>query len=199
MIAGQMQLGGGEALGFDRALSQFHTPQPLADRMAAWAGVSRNMRVLEPCAGGGNIARACMKLGAQVTAVEIDKRWADKMVADPSLAGAEIAYGDFLRCKPGDLGPPHDLVVMNSPFEKQADALFIAHAITFAPRVVALDPVGVLFGKKKNELVWSRRSLTGLVIITRRPKFLGSGGSFDCALVEVDRAPGLPCRRVERW
>jgi len=181
-----------------RAMSQFHTPEDLAERMAAWAGVAATTRVLEPSAGSGVLARAAFRFMARVVAVELDQRWVDVMLADETMAGVDVSCHDFMALHPEQTGP-FDLALMNPPYEHQNDARHIAHALRFAPRAVAVCPASVLFGKLKNKLLWGRHSLTGLVHLTRRPKFVGSGGKFDCVVVEVSREAGLPCTRVERW
>ena len=197
MTAVQLVLGG-FAPPLDPGLSQWHCPVGLANRIAQWAGVKPGDRVLEPCAGGGNLARPCVAAGAKVTAVEIDPAWADVLRNDPTLDGTVVHTADFMTLRPEDLGTC-DLAVMNSPFEGGADAIWLERVLEFVPRVVAVGPSRILFGQEKHERVWSKHSLIGLANMIRRPVFFGSGGKFDVVVVDVERGLGKSLRRLEWW
>lgn len=179
-------------------LSQWHTPQPVADRMAAWCA-RPGMRLLEPCAGGGNLVRAAISQGVFVTAVEIDPAWSELLRADPAFSNVEVLTADFLRMESWRLGQ-FDLVLMNSPYEDGQDALWIERALEFAPRVVALVPSRVLYGVSKHERLWSKHGLARLANLVRRPVFAGGGGKFDLCVVDVRRdEANRQTTEVEWW
>lgn len=180
-------------------LSQWHTPQPLADRMAEWCELEPGNAVLEPCAGGGNIVRACTRQGVTITAVEIDPEWC-AVLGDQRGRGETVICADFLAMAlPTYDTEKFDIVVMNSPYEKGADATWIAHAIMFAPRVVALVPSRILYGAKKHRQLWSRYRLARVAHLVRRPIFKGTGGKFDLCVVDVRREPPRKTVEVEWW
>ena len=180
------------------ALSQWHTPQNLADRMAAWC-VRPGLRVLEPCAGGGALVRAALACGGHVSAVEIDPAWAQTLRAE--YADVDIQTADFFKLVPPLYDQPdaHALVLMNSPYEDGQDALWIERALEFAPQVVALVPSRILYGVSKYERIWSKHTLARLANLVRRPVFAGSGGKFDLCVVDVKRGLCFGETRVEWW
>lgn len=188
-------------------LSQWHSPTGLAAQIVKWAGVTRGMRVLEPCAGGGNLVRPCLAAGAVVTAVEIDPVWAEAMRSDPTLAGLNVLVCDFLSMRLADFGGvAFDIVIMNPPFEDGRDAIFLEHALEFAPRVVCIGPSRIMYGKEKHARVWSKHGLQGLVNRIERPSF-GLSGRYteshpktDFCIVDVLRGqPGCQPRPTEWW
>ena len=183
-------------------LSQWHTPVDLANRIAAWAGLRRGTRVLEPCAGGGNLVRACVAHGADVTAVELDPAWATVLAKDPTLHPAGrlrtlVINDDFMTLTTDELGQ-FDVAVMTPPFEDGQDAAWLEHVLKFAPRVVMVGPSRLLFGQDKYARVWSKNRLTGLACMVSRPVFFGDGGKFDVVVAEVRRDIGHRGQRLER-
>lgn len=108
----------------------FFTPPGLAARVAALASVQDKI-VLEPSAGHGALADACLTSGAtRVECVELNPESCSKL--------REKEYptweGDFLALPP----KPYQRIVMNPPFTKNQDVKHVAHAVKF------LAPGGVL-------------------------------------------------------
>jgi hypothetical protein len=115
------------------------------------------LRILEPSAGTGNLARRCVR-----SADEMDgwNEWArerhaneyrfdnlvDCVEIQPELAAGLEAEGtynrvicaDFLSLRPQNF-EPYDLVVMNPPFDRERDIDHVTHAFEF------LKPGGSLF------------------------------------------------------
>ena len=91
------------------------------------------LTVLEPSAGGGNLARPMAEQGAVVDCVEIQPHLAAQLEA----AGLyrSVRQGDFLARTPGTL---YDRVVMNPPFDLERDIDHVMHALSF------LKPDGLL-------------------------------------------------------
>lgn len=116
-------------------LGQFDTPEALADEMAQRAGITPRMSMLEPSAGVGNIVLAAERVGANVTAYELDQKRMRTAMERCALVGG-IRQADFLTVMPE---PKFDIVLMNPPFLRQADIDHIRHASAF------LKPGGRLF------------------------------------------------------
>ena len=144
--------------------------------------------------------RAAVECGARsVTCCEIDPRFAIK------LDGCRL--GSFLDARPSDFGPV-DAVLMNPPYEDGVDGAFLAHALLFAPRVVALMRLNALVGLGRYESVWSSARITRLAFCVRRPMFESElatdGAKSDFVAIEYardahdDPADG-PSQSVEHW
>ncbi len=119
----------------------FPTPVSVAADLVRWIGVGSDSNVLEPSAGDGRIVREILKLGACVTAVELD-------VARHALLGRiSLEPGAFPRFT---LAPAGDFdafenpylfthVAMNPPFLKGA-----VHLNHVERAFSMLEPGGVL-------------------------------------------------------
>jgi predicted RNA methylase len=131
----------------------FETPPDLAERVASAAGLWRDpraqsapLRVLEPSAGRGALARA-VKAGApdaSICCVEIQPGHVDHL---RGLGLGPVWAGDFLSLSPDGLGK-FDRIVMNPPFDGQRDVDHVSHALRFlAPggRLVAIMSAGAEF------------------------------------------------------
>ncbi len=103
----------------------FYTPEPVAKRVAQLA-ILKNARVLEPSAGHGALAHACLKAGAHaVDCIEKDAAACQHLRA----AGFTVLHeGDFLSTSPDDPRQRYNVVVMNPPFTRGSDAKHVWHA-----------------------------------------------------------------------
>ena len=178
-------------------LSQWFTPPLLARKVAEWARLD-GLDVLEPSAGGGALVRAAVECGARsVQTCEIDPRHA------AAIAGCRL--GSFLDARPSDFAPV-DLALMNPPYEDGVDGDFLAHALEFAPRVVALIRLNALVGLGRYESVWRSSRITRIAFCVRRPPFesdLATGGAkSDFVVVEYAREDSrysLCEQTIEHW
>ena len=201
------------------ALSQWFTPQPLADRIARWAAQAVPLgQVLEPSAGSGVFVRAANAAGASsVTAVEIDPRYAEPLRSQHSpyrfslrdVPQCEVCCGDYLAMlAPAEI---YDTALMNPPYEGGLDGKFLAKAMDESRRVVALLRLDALGGKDRHERVWSQigallgvlagngYGLAGLVVLVKRPDFGGEHGAMgDYCVVDLRRG-WTGDTRVEWW
>ena len=89
------------------------------------------MRVLEPSAGLGAIARPVAARGASVDCIELDGQLAGRL----RQAGFTVQAADFLEVPPR---AEYDRVMMNPPFASRADVKHVMHALGF------LKPGGLL-------------------------------------------------------
>lgn len=135
-----------------KSLSQWMTQDELAAKIVAWASVSGY--VLEPSCGTGAFVRACV--GSTVTSLDIDTRF------------AATAHRDYLQTS---FSRQFDWVVMNPPYEKSLDMLFLEKAAADARNVVALVRLNALAGAKRYERVWKHVNIAGVVVLSSRPSF----------------------------
>jgi len=131
----------------------FPTPSKLVTRLIELAEIGKAMKVLEPSAGTGNIAKELIKM-ADVDCVELREEYADKI-----RGICKVQVTDFLTVEPN---PIYDRVVMNPPFGKQADIKHVTHALKFLKkggRLVSIMASGVTF--RQNKLTETFNDLLG--------------------------------------
>jgi len=127
-----------EALRAEIALSTipgyFPTPAPVVSIMLDRARLRPGLTILEPSAGSGNIVDAVRaKLPtAEVYCFELNRRLSELL----KLKGYHVDGDDFLL--DGQIARIFDRVVMNPPFEKQADIDHVRKAFS------VLKPHGIL-------------------------------------------------------
>lgn len=127
----------------------FPTPAPVVERLIELADIAPGMTALEPSAGTGNIVAGLHAAGAVVDAIEL----LDKNIAALKTQGLAtlIGTGDFLETP---VQPLYDRVVMNPPFERQADIKHVAHALRF------LKPDGLLVSVMSASVTFRDNKLT---------------------------------------
>lgn len=117
----------------------FPTPPTVVEQMIELADLESGMRILEPSAGRGAIARPLAALGHPVDCVELLEENAAAIKEDGFAAS--LTVGDFLETVPD---PSYPRVLMNPPFAKQVDIRHVTHAHRF------LAPSGVLVSVMSN-------------------------------------------------
>jgi predicted RNA methylase len=126
-------LGTGIAVDEKKRDQAFFTPRALADQVAARADVAGE-HVLEPSAGNGALADACMRAGAlSVSCFEINTQHMDTLRAKEY----EVIWDDFLKFSPHK-DALYSRIVMNPPFTKNQDIKHVLHALKW------LAPGGIL-------------------------------------------------------
>ncbi|HEY8066607.1 MAG TPA: DUF4942 domain-containing protein [Methylosinus sp.] len=143
------------------------------------------LRILEPSAGTGNLARRCVHSAAVMAEWSnrgrnyVDEYRFDNLVdcveIQPELAAGLEAEGiynrviraDFLSLRPNAF-EPYDLVVMNPPFDRERDLDHVTHALGF------LKPGGQLFAiiSAGTEFRETRKAVAFRALVER------NGGSF---------------------
>jgi SAM-dependent methyltransferase len=121
----------------------FPTPDDLAWDLVSRLGASRTCGVpaLEPSAGTGVLARLLRETGYRVTCCELN---AERRAVLVALGFEVVAETDFLAYR----GGPFDVIAMNPPFAKGADARHLQHAWDLlAPggQMVAIAGAGLMF------------------------------------------------------
>ena len=124
--------------GLARNFGHYPTPEPVAKRVAEAARYHRcheketPLLILEPSAGGGNIASEAALFGT-VDCIEIQRHLADTLKA--SGLYRTVWNADFLDRTPT---PIYDCVLMNPPFDRERDIDHVTHALKF------LNDTGIL-------------------------------------------------------
>jgi hypothetical protein len=99
------------------------------------------LRVLEPSAGEGAIARVAQRRGASVDVIESDPVLRAQLAIEFCVRNAE----DFLTLEPSC---DYDRVIMNPPFAEGRDIAHVTHALRFLKtngHLVAIMGAGVMF------------------------------------------------------
>lgn len=125
-------------------LDFFPTPASVADQMIETAGLTDNMRVLEPSAGMGHIADQIRQAGVEPDVVEFSGDRRELLQAK----GYNVVGHDFMDVTDGD----YDRIIMNPPFGDRRDAAHVQHAYSLLKpggRLVAIMGEGVFFGQDK--------------------------------------------------
>lgn len=128
-------------------LQFFETPIDLAERMVDLAKVVAGETALEPSCGRGRLVIPLMARGANVTAVDIERTYAQHCRALGLLDDA--INDDFLAWAQGDgSGRRFDVVTMNPPFTRGQDIKHIMPAwnlLARGGRLVAICSAGPMF------------------------------------------------------
>lgn len=162
----------------------FPTPEPVVNRLMELAEIEPGMLVLEPSAGQGAIAREVAKI-ARVDCIELLQKNAEILV-DADIYRT-VVKGNFLETY---LHPVYDRVVMNPPFERQADIKHVQHALKFLKpggRLVSVMSASVTFRENNltrefRELVSSRK---GSIEALPEGSFKVSGTGVNTVIVTI--------------
>lgn len=140
----------GAILDTKKSTQAFYTPVDLARRVVEMASVE-GRTVLEPSAGRGSLATACMDQGAdEVFCVEQDAKSAEYLLS----LGFGVAASDFMVWTPT---VRFDRVVMNPPFTAGQDVAHVARAFDFLRpdgRLVAIMSPGWEFKNDKKSVAF---------------------------------------------
>lgn len=109
-------------------LGFFPTPAVLVNAMVEAAGLTSGMRVLEPSAGNGAIAKAAVQIVGQGR-VDCLEYYSGHIAQLKSMVGEKnVREKDFLKETPSDV---YDVVLMNPPFSRGQDMMHVQHAWKF--------------------------------------------------------------------
>jgi len=139
-----------------RDFDDFPSPPAIVHRLIELAEIEPGMEVLEPSAGAGAIAKAISDTHAIVDCVELQQRYANKLL-DWFGVALVLHVGDFLALTPR---PVYDRIVMNPPFRNQADIKHITHALKFLKpggKLTSVMSAGITF--RQNRLTNDFRAL----------------------------------------
>lgn len=172
-------------------LGYFPTPEPVAHRQMELAEIESAMSVLEPSAGQGAIADqvASVVTVDSVFCVEIQEQSAQVLAGK----GYATLVADFLTLTPERLGL-FDRVVMNPPFERQADIDHVCHAFQFlnsGGRLVSVMSAGVTFRDNRKTVNFREfvRANSGAIKALPNGAFKVSGTAVNTCMVTLYRYP----------
>lgn len=144
--------------GVARNFGFFETPEDVRDRVyeAARIGPIHNLnryaslRILEPSAGLGALARQAARDGHLVSCLEIHPARAAAL--KESGLYRDVACVDFMEVQPPRPGHHFDAVIMNPPFDGGRDVDHVVHAMKFlrpGGRLAAVMSAGVEFRENR--------------------------------------------------
>lgn len=131
----------------------FPTPQNVVRHVIHLAEIGDGMKVLEPSAGQGAIAKAVHSAAKDVMVDMYELMPANNDILhglNLSLSGIGEPT-DFLTVEPNSI---YDRVVMNPPFGRQADIKHVSHAMKF------LKPGGLLVSVMSSSVTFRNNKLT---------------------------------------
>ncbi len=144
-----MALETGEVINQKQTFQEFFTPPEVVEQMMEFVTLCSGVRVLEPSAGVGNIAKAALRHDCRVFCCEIQPKNVAVLRDDPDLL---VWEGDFLKF-PSDMLRKFDVVLMNPPFNDGQDRAHVLHAyefLTSAGTLVAVMSGGTPTGSTKS-------------------------------------------------
>lgn len=163
----------------------FPTPKAVVTKMLDAADIKPGMRVLEPSAGKGNIADAIRERvpDARLNVVE----QAPKLQEILTLKDHNLVDSDFLQHD-----SPYDRIVMNPPFEKNADIEHVRHAFDLLKpggRLVAIMSPHAEFANDKKSVEFRNwvESLGGESEKLPESSFKESGTGVNSRMVTIDK------------
>lgn len=177
----------GKVVDAKREFDFFETPMEVVETVMNAAQIRTNQSVLEPSAGGGNLAFAAKLCGGKVTCVEIQSKLVTELDAEDY---EHVMQGDFLSIDWNEY--VFDRIVMNPPFGKQADIKHVNHALDMlAPngRLVAIMSAGVEFRENALTVAFRERvaELGGTIERLPSSSFKSSGTNVETVLVTIQK------------
>lgn len=104
--------------GAKRIESDFYpTPTETIDNFLKNYDIGKDLAILEPCAGNGNIIESLKKQGCMnIDAVEIRREEAENLI--DKLGVGHVAICDFLTMNNKFLANKYDVIITNPPFNQ---------------------------------------------------------------------------------
>lgn len=203
-------------LSASKALGQnFLFDEQLLDRIAAVPGSLEGQQVLEVGPGPGGLTRALLRAGAEVTAVEMDRRCLPALaeVADAFPGRLRVIEGDALKIDPASLFDGPYAIVANLPYNvgtalftgwlsgtawpPQWTSLTLMFQEEVARRIVA-EPDTSAYGRLAVLAQWRSRAKLAMKVhrsaFTPPPKVM----SAIVHVVPEEAPPGVSMRMLER-
>ena len=162
----------------------FPTPKPIVKQLIELADIEQGMDVLEPSAGQGAIADELLRVGAKVTCCEI----LPENIKILKQKGFEVAIADFF----GYFAGHYDRVVMNPPFEHQADIDHVIHGVSVLKsggKLVSVMSAGVTFRQDKKAVSFRKfvAANSGEILTLPDESFKESGTGVSTVIVTIPK------------
>jgi predicted RNA methylase len=163
----------------------FPTPDHLADRMADLAGVCAGMKVLEPEAGTGRIAKAVRRRGVEPVCIEFGYTAYEFL----KKQNFNVTQDDFLAVDPASM-EKFNVVLMNPPFSNMADIDHVLHAYKFLADggvLAAIVSEGSFNGDRKKVVMFREWLSANRADVNKLPErtFEESGTNVNSRLILV--------------
>jgi Domain of unknown function (DUF4942) len=151
----------------------YPTPEKASNTVIEKARLLRSatderLRILEPSAGTGNLARPCVLFGSEwkdrhkegyrfdqiVDCIEMQPHLADALTKEKIYH--RVTCADFLQVKP-DPANLYDRVIMNPPFDRERDIDHVMHAMNFLKPdglLIAIMSAGTEFRETKKSIAF---------------------------------------------
>ncbi len=136
-------LNDGKLVNEKQTFQAFFTPKAIASQVVALADIKPGEKCLEPSAGVGNLVTEMEKIGAKITAYELNPEYYLTLQELNSFKYAgkfNVQNCDFLSVLPS---PQFDKVIQNPPFDKSLWVKHLSHAFKFLKvggKMVAICP-----------------------------------------------------------
>lgn len=180
----------------------FPTPQAVARKLVerahlGWARGYKDaphLRILEPSAGEGSIAKAIAEAMEQSGAthdLDMIELHPDRVETLTDLRLGLVVHEDFLQRKPD---PIYDRILMNPPFDRGLDIDHVAHAVKFlAPggQIAAIMSAGVEFRQDRKSEAFRKlvEAMHGQFYDLPQGSFEESGTSVNTCIVTLHKKP----------
>ena len=167
----------------------FPTPIPVVIEMLNRARIEKDMRVLEPSAGAGNIADTIRhtRPDAKLEVMEINYRLRELL----TLKGYNLIADDFMQVSRAEAGE-FSRIIMNPPFENLQDCLHVRHAYDLlAPGGILVSIMAPSFEYRNDRKSTEFRDWLGTVNATwenlPNGSFKSSGTGVSTRLLVIER------------
>ena len=161
--------------GSKRIESDFYpTPTETIDIFLKHYEIGKELTILEPCAGNGNIVESLKKIGCKnIDAVEIRREELENLVDKVGIG--HVAICDFLTMNNKFLLDKYDIIITNPPYNLAQE--FVEKSLEVIKpggTVIMLLRTNFLESKKRFSF-WQKNKLNGLYVLSKRPSFTGKG------------------------
>jgi len=173
----------------------FPTPKPIVRQLIELADIKAGMDVLEPSAGQGAIAEELRSIGAKVVCCEI----LPENIEVLKQKGYELAAEDFFTFNQND---SVDRVVMNPPFEQEADIDHVLHAYDMLKQnglLVSVMSSGTTFRNDKKAVDFRRfvEANNGKIVPLPINSFKESGTGVNTVIAVIPKYQAVkPCKKA---
>lgn len=152
----------------------YPTPTETIDIFLKNYDIGKNLSILEPCAGNGNIVVSLQKIGCtNIDAVEIRQEEFESLIDKVGIG--HVAICDFLTMNNKFLIGKYDIIITNPPYNLAQE--FVEKSLEIIKpggTVIMLLRTNFLESKKRFSF-WQKNKLNGLYVLSKRPSFTGKG------------------------
>lgn len=141
-------------------VSQWWTSSPYAAHVVRWAGIGRGTRVIDLGAGVGSLTRACLAVGADVVAVEVDPDLETDLrrnVCPRAKVVIADVFDPHLPARIGAFSTAFDVAIHNAPWEEDLEVRFLARGVQLARRAIGIQSLDAFCSARRFDLMGELR------------------------------------------